>query len=383
MVKNEEQDLFNDNYSQELETRDLLLILKRNKVTIILTTFAATFLLSLVAFSRKPVFEGRQLLFVNNGFNANEYFLKQNMISARDKNKYITYCSKSYSPIDVYKILSNQAFESKDVEVTLVRNSNIIQLKIKSDSKSNLFNDFDFVIKKYQKTFVDIFDKCKDNNFNQFNTAKSLLINRLKEQNSSEETSKTKKLIKEIDRKIVYLQQETFDNNSLEIIPVINFTVEDKSNKKFILLRSLLISLVFSFIVLFLKEINSNHIYDKSSIKKLIKYRFLGYLIADQKQLNKDLFLENLKIDNLWDSKDKIKFLKVESRNSILKDNSFIFENINIPEIKIEELSELSDSDNLILLVRSSNLKYKDLFIYLNRIRNMGDKIIGWYLIDY
>ena len=99
------------------------------------------------------------MLFVNNGFNANEYFLKKNMISARDKNKYITYCSKSYSPIDVYKILSNQAFESKDVEVTLVRNSNIIQLKIKSDSKSNLFNDFDFVIKKYQKTFVDIFDK--------------------------------------------------------------------------------------------------------------------------------------------------------------------------------------------------------------------------------
>ena len=388
MVKQAEQEFSNINTSQELDIRDLFLILKRNKLSIILTSVIATLFLSLFAYSRKTVYEGRQLIYVNQGFDRNEILLEgaiaKSNIDDFDKNtfQYIKYCSKVYSPTDVYNILLNQEITSRDVEINLVRNSNMIELKMKSFSKSNLSKDFDFVINKYQKAFINIFNNCKDNKLTQFKMAKSLLMESSRDVNDINNSEQTNKLLSQIDKKIIYLQQETYDNNSIEIISNKNITIENKFDPKYTFLRSFLISIVFAFIVVFLKEISSDFIYDDNVLKKFIKFKFLGSLRSDEKNLNTDLFRDNLKIEGSLDI-NNIRLLFIDSANKKRNNSDSIFEGINLDEIKLKEISKINHDEKLILIVRSFNLRQKDLLTCLNQLRNKNDKIVGWYLFNY
>lgn len=378
MIRRSLTDNLRDNFSQELEIRDIYRIFLRNRRIILYLIFIFSFIFAMIGISRKKIYEGTQFVIVNENSNNQQLFIKKLIIEnskpediLKNSNKLIKYCQKSYSPIDIYQVIINKDL-SQDIDVELVKDSNLIQLKIKGDSKEKVSKDIDLVVDNSRKTFLHIFEKCKKNKLNQFLLDKD----KLKMQNSSDTKDA---LIKEIDKKIYYLNEESFDNNIIEVIPFKNIKLVGKSNLKTIFIRSLLFSILISLIIIFLKEFNSDYIYDIKVLKYYIKYDFLGFLDINQKSKNRDILLSNKYIKEIIDNNINLKILYINKYNN-QNDNIFDFDR-PYQNIFSKDIHQINNNDKLIIIVNSENLRENDLMDSMNQLRNREDIILGWFII--
>ena len=389
MIKRSEIDINEKKISQDLDIRDFLKIFNRNKKIFFISTLVFSIIFSIFYTSKKEVFVGRQLIYVNDNQNIDNLLLRGALEKSNleDINlntlEFVKYCQKNYSVNDVYQIINSQELKVNNLNVNVIRNSNMIELVIRSNLESQIKKDFKLIIKKYNNYFVDIFDRCKSNKLDQFvNNINN--INLLNENNNSEviDINQKKSLISKLEKQIIYLNGETYDSNAIEIIPGISISLSNDEYLSIKLLRSIVFALILSSLIMFINEFKSDYIYDKKVLKQYFNFAFFGYLSNTEINLNNNLLMEKIGKEILSGELNDLKFLLINNKNRFLKTKDIFNNGFKSSFISIYDITKLKDQDKVVLIIRFKDLNEKDLFRYLNQIRNKHHLILGWFILD-
>ena len=75
MIRRSLTDNLRDNFSQELEIRDIYRIFLRNRRIILYLIFIFSFIFAMIGISRKKIYEGTQFVIVNENSNNQQLFI--------------------------------------------------------------------------------------------------------------------------------------------------------------------------------------------------------------------------------------------------------------------------------------------------------------------
>ncbi|KGF86478.1 Wzz/FepE/Etk N-terminal domain-containing protein [Prochlorococcus marinus] len=412
----------NEYFDKSINLVSIFNALKRGKKIFFLLIILST-IFSIGTYKyQKPIYKGNLTFRIveKNNFGEILFFGDQGQILKLNSYKNInkpTFKKILTSKDLLYPVFesSKQIYKKKGMETPIFNNwinkinldyigqSDVLSISFKGENKEIILKNLDLISQAY-KDYADS-NKIISKKLLNFLIEEKKEFEKEYQKNLNEYSSKTNNKLSEISIINDVLERnkktlEYFDEQILKAKLLADFKINsptfeimsypyisEKLSPIFIksLIISLIIALLASTIIVYIKENMDGYIFEIDDLKQLIKCDFIDTLILKNKKITimtiNKLFT-NIKDDSYKKYSDEFNGLILMSKNFnldfLLDKNYSSYLDSKLISLRFDEELKVDKCKNIILLIQPGSVTKKDIFLINQYLYLYEEKIIGW-----